>query len=129
MRRSRRLATAGVVVAGAVLAFPSAAAAHGLGGRSDLPLPLWLFAYGAAAALLISFVALGVFWPRPRFEGGLVGVALVGPGDGIATGLSTLARAIGLGLFAVVFGAPPSAAPRRRRTSPPSWSTSSSGWA
>jgi hypothetical protein len=42
--------------------------AHGLGGRSDLPVPLWLAMYGAAAAVIISFFALGAFWRSPRFE-------------------------------------------------------------
>lgn len=40
--------------------------AHGVGGRADLPLPAWLFAYSAAFAVLISFVALRLLWPRPR---------------------------------------------------------------
>ena len=42
--------------------------AHGLGGRSDLPVPLWMAIYGAAAAVLVSFFALGAFWRSPRFE-------------------------------------------------------------
>jgi hypothetical protein len=40
---------------------PGRILAHGLGGRSDLPVPLWLAQYGAAAALLVSFTVLGVF--------------------------------------------------------------------
>ncbi len=40
--------------------------AHGLGGRSDLPVPLELALYGGGAAVVVSFVALGVLWPRPR---------------------------------------------------------------
>ena len=43
--------------------------AHGLGGRSDLPVPLWLAQYGAAAALVVSFVVLVTFWREPRLEG------------------------------------------------------------
>jgi hypothetical protein len=43
--------------------------AHGLGGRSDLPVPLWLAQYGAAAALLVSFIVLITFWREPRLEG------------------------------------------------------------
>jgi hypothetical protein len=39
-----------------------------LGGRKDLPVPLWLFVFGAAAALIISFVALSALWTEPRFE-------------------------------------------------------------
>jgi hypothetical protein len=55
-----------------VAAFLSTAApayAHGaLAGRKDLPVPLWLFVFGAAAALIISFVALSALWTEPRFE-------------------------------------------------------------
>ncbi|HVE98803.1 MAG TPA: hypothetical protein VNA12_06465 [Mycobacteriales bacterium] len=43
--------------------------AHGLGGRSDLPIPLELALYGCAMAVLISFAALGLLWPRPRLRG------------------------------------------------------------
>ncbi len=43
--------------------------AHGLGGRSDLPIPLWMAIYGGAAALLISFFALAAFWTKPRLKG------------------------------------------------------------
>jgi hypothetical protein len=42
--------------------------AHGLVGRTDLPIPAWLFGWGAAVVLVISFVALAVLWPRPRLE-------------------------------------------------------------
>ena len=48
---------------------PGRILAHGLGGRSDLPVPLWLAQYGAAAALVVSFTVLGVFWRTPRLEG------------------------------------------------------------
>jgi len=41
--------------------------AHGLGGRSDLPVPLWLAVYAGTAAVVFSFVALNVWW-RPRFR-------------------------------------------------------------
>ena len=39
--------------------------AHGIGGIKDLPVPLWLFYYGAALVLILSFVALWVLWKRP----------------------------------------------------------------
>jgi hypothetical protein len=39
--------------------------AHGLGGVKDLPVPGWLFYYGAALVLILSFVALWVLWKRP----------------------------------------------------------------
>jgi hypothetical protein len=47
--------------------------AHGIGGRSDLPVPLWLAVTGGSAAILISFIALGAFWRTPRFEKSLGG--------------------------------------------------------
>ena len=43
--------------------------AHGMGGRVDLPVPRGLFVFGAATALIVSFVALAVLWPEPRLEG------------------------------------------------------------
>ena len=47
---------------------PSAAAAHGLVGRSDLPLPDWLFAWGSSIILIVSFVGLTLGWRQVRFE-------------------------------------------------------------
>jgi hypothetical protein len=43
--------------------------AHGIGGVKDLPVPLWLFFYGAGVVLVVSFVALGALWRRPLLEG------------------------------------------------------------
>jgi hypothetical protein len=42
--------------------------AHGLVGRTDLPIPAWLFGWGAAVVLVVSFVGLAVLWPKPRLE-------------------------------------------------------------
>ncbi len=38
-------------------------------GRSDLPIPEWLFGWAAAMVLVISFVALAILWPEPKLEG------------------------------------------------------------
>jgi hypothetical protein len=43
--------------------------AHGIVGRSDLPIPEWLFGWAAAMVLVVSFVALAVLWPEPKLEG------------------------------------------------------------
>jgi hypothetical protein len=43
--------------------------AGGLIGRSDLPIPEWLFGWAAAMVLVISFVALAILWPEPKLEG------------------------------------------------------------
>lgn len=40
--------------------------AHGLGGTTDLPIPAWLFAWGAGLVLVVSFAALGSLWRRPK---------------------------------------------------------------
>jgi len=42
--------------------------AHALVARRDLPIPAWLFAWGASIVLIVSFFALSVAWRRPRFE-------------------------------------------------------------
>jgi hypothetical protein len=63
-----RRAGLAALLAGSVLALPDAASAHGIGGATDLPIPGWLFAWGATAVLIASFVALGVLWPKPRLE-------------------------------------------------------------
>lgn len=76
--------------------------AHGLGGRTDLPLPTWMFSYGAAAALLISFMALAVLWPTARLEGGTAERTLGDTTRGALRGLAVAVRLIGLAAFALV---------------------------
>jgi hypothetical protein len=43
--------------------------AHALVARKDLPIPAWLFAWGASIVLIVSFFALSAAWRKPRFEG------------------------------------------------------------
>jgi hypothetical protein len=47
---------------------PVRASAHGLSTRADLPIPVWLFSWAAAAVLVVSFVALAAFWSKPKLE-------------------------------------------------------------
>src|SRR5215469_11958631 len=56
--RDNRL-TLGVIIAG-TCAFDAPAYAHGFGQRYDLPLPLSLYLFGAAAAVAASFVIVGL---------------------------------------------------------------------
>jgi hypothetical protein len=42
--------------------------AHALAARQDLPVPAWLFAWGASIVLIVSFFALAAAWRVPRFE-------------------------------------------------------------
>src|SRR4051812_13958997 len=44
-----------------VLLPPDQALAHGLGQTYDLPVPFWLYLFAASAAVLISFVQVGLF--------------------------------------------------------------------
>jgi hypothetical protein len=76
--------------------------AHGVGSRTDLPLPVWLFAYGAGAALVISFVTLRILWPRPRLDALATGRVLpTWSSVGIAAA-GWAARVAGLAFFVLV---------------------------
>jgi hypothetical protein len=80
--------------------------AHALVGRQDLPIPAWLFAWGASVVLILSFAALSVLWREPRLEAdrwrplpGRISRAAVGRVAEIAAG------AIGVLLLGVVIWA------------------------
>jgi hypothetical protein len=65
----RRAAIAAALAAPiAALTFPEGSMAHALVAREDLPIPEWLFAWGASLVLIVSFFALSVGWRTPRFE-------------------------------------------------------------
>jgi hypothetical protein len=51
-----------------IAAAPVALPAHGVGNRSDLPLPFEALVIGAALALLASFVGLAFLWREPRLR-------------------------------------------------------------
>jgi hypothetical protein len=75
---TRRLLVLAGLAGGLLLLGAPPASAHGLGGRLDLPVPIWLFVYGAATVVVVSFVALGVLWKTPRLEDGDAGRPLPG---------------------------------------------------
>ncbi|MGP4093270.1 hypothetical protein [Nonomuraea sp. KM90] len=52
---------------------PVGVLAHGVGERADLPIPLFYAYAGAFAALVVSFLALGLLWADSRFRGDLAG--------------------------------------------------------
>jgi hypothetical protein len=52
--------------------------AHGIGTRTDLPIPRALALYGAAFVVAISFAALLLLWSRPRLGDGTSGRPLPG---------------------------------------------------
>jgi hypothetical protein len=49
------------------MSFPTLLA-HALQGKQDLPIPEWLFAWGAALVLIITFVLLTAMWREPKLE-------------------------------------------------------------
>jgi len=64
----RRLLAVLAVTVGTLALLPQAAVAHGVVGREDLPIPKWLFGWGATVVLVVSFVGLAVLWPKTRLE-------------------------------------------------------------
>jgi hypothetical protein len=103
-RRTRSLAAA-TAAAGliAALLFPDIASAHALVGRKDLPVPAWLFAWGASLVLIISFALLSVAWTQVRLQKedwhplpGSVSSAVLNPVTELICGV------VGVGLFVLV---------------------------
>jgi hypothetical protein len=90
------LLTAAAAMA-AVLLAPTPALAHGIAGKTDLPIPRWLFAWTAAVVLVVSFVALATMWPRPRLENARSRVLLR-----IPRVLDPICGAVGIAVFAIV---------------------------
>src|SRR5215212_10091846 len=65
MLAKTRLVAAATLGFSFVLADATPALAHGFGPTYDIPIPLWLYLYGAAAAVVLAFVPLALF---PRKE-------------------------------------------------------------
>jgi hypothetical protein len=101
-RRSFALgACAYLAFLGAALLLAPLADAHALVGRTDVPIPKWLFGWGAAIVLVVSFVGLAVLWPKPQLEeAGRRRLVRLPRAAWVA--LDVLAGAFGVFLFAVV---------------------------
>jgi hypothetical protein len=80
--------------------------AHGIGSVQDLPIPAWLFYWGAVVVLVVSFVLLGALWRRPvlgtrqhgRALGAAVSAVVLGP-------LRVAFQTLSVALFALVWAA------------------------
>lgn len=109
------------------MTLPATLAAHGVGGPTDLPVPLLYSIVGATWALTLSFVVLVFAWREPRFSAEseqarsrrpwlaavglvlaawLVLVLFLGPDDRTATGLRAVYIYLWVGLvpLALLFG-------------------------
>jgi hypothetical protein len=99
MRASRRrllptlLGGVGLVA----LALPASAQAHGIVGKADLPIPVWLFSWTAAIVLVVSFVALSTLWLTPQLQKPSLRRLFSLPRP-----LEWLACTVGVGVFALV---------------------------
>jgi hypothetical protein len=78
------------------LLLPASAGAHGIVGRADLPIPVWLFSWAAAIVLVVSFVALSTMWMAPQLQRQHRRRLFALP-----AAMQWLASLIGLGLFAL----------------------------
>jgi hypothetical protein len=79
------------------------ASAHGFGQRYDLPLPLSLYLFAAASAVVVSFVIVALFVrhaPKPGYPR-----LSLHPGDGWTRALALTLKSFALGLFFVVVAA------------------------
>jgi hypothetical protein len=100
----RRVARVGLGVGLVTLAWPSVASAHAFEiGREDVPIPVYVFIWGAAGVLVLSFIALSILWRRTQFEDerwrplpGAFSRALINPVT------EAVAGATGVGLLGVV---------------------------
>jgi hypothetical protein len=85
------------------LVAPAVAEAHGIVGKADLPIPVWLFSWTAAIVLVVSFVALSTLWLTPQLQVEHRRRILArGSRAILAPALDVLAGASGIGLFALV---------------------------
>jgi len=80
-----------------VFAFPPSALAHGIVGKADLPIPVWLFSWAAAIVLVVSFVALSTLWMTPQLQSEHARRLL-----GLPSAVSWIPNLLGLLLFALV---------------------------
>jgi hypothetical protein len=66
--RGRLLSSLSAGLGVAALLLPASAQAHGIVGKADLPIPVWLFSWAAAIVLVVSFVALSTLWQEPQLQ-------------------------------------------------------------
>lgn len=88
-----------------VLGVSLPASAHGTGSRTDLPLPAWQMAWAAAFSVIVSFVALGTFWDKPRLAAASGGRRLVSLASPSSRFIEVVCKLIGVFVFGVVIGA------------------------
>src|SRR5271167_3362567 len=95
--RGRLLSSLCAGVGLAALLLPASAQAHGIVGKADLPIPVWLFSWAAAIVLVVSFVALATLWREPQLQAQHPHRLFL-----LAAPVEWLASLVGVGLFALL---------------------------
>jgi len=86
--------------------------AHGVGTRTDLPIPIGLALFGAGAAILLTFAILLLFWRKPRLGGAGSGRPLpeglrrVVDGSPLRLGLQAVVLVVAVFVVVVAFTGP-----------------------
>ena len=102
-RRRARLALWALTAFAFAIVAASPAQAHGFGQRYDLPLPFSLYLFGTAAAIVVSFLIVGLFMrggPPPRAQP-RIDLLAYPPGRLLAATIPVL-QLLSVGLFVVV---------------------------
>ena len=99
------LIVAPLIVVMTVLGVSLPASAHGTGSRTDLPLPAWQMAWAAAFSVIVSFVALGTFWDKPRLAAAAAGRRLASLSSSPARVIEVVCKIIGVAFFGLVLAA------------------------
>ena len=76
--------------------------AHGIGGIRDLPVPRYVFYYGAAGVLVVSFAALAFLWRKPVLAERAAGRPLPAALQRVARCPTALRGAVGALSFALL---------------------------
>lgn len=78
--------------------------AHGIGSVQDLPVPTWMFYWGAGVVLVVSFVLLGALWKRPVLASREHGRALGQRSSGLVLGpIRRVVQLVSVLLFGLVW--------------------------
>ncbi|MDH3706903.1 MAG: hypothetical protein OES57_12610, partial [Acidimicrobiia bacterium] len=104
-RGAARLIVVILMAIGVVAVTAAPAAAHGVGTRGDLPLPIGVFAWSAGLAVACSFLAFGVFWSRPVMARAARGHVLPGWLHRAVAVLGVVVRLLVLVLWALTLAA------------------------
>jgi hypothetical protein len=97
MTRTRAVA----LTALACLIAASPAAAHGIGGRGDLPISKGLFIWGAVLAVAVSFAAVAMLWVEPWMPRHAIGKPFPAWTRTAQAVLSPVLRVVGLAFFSL----------------------------